>query len=93
MKVLAQLGQYMETNEFKRFDYGSAEQNEAAYGQPEPPHYDPARIQSKKIIFVRSVGNDWLSTREDQHQLINTMTGEQSGAHTHFFRPGSAPAN
>lgn len=76
--MLAQIGQHQATDKFQKFDYGSAEQNEAAYGQAEPPQYDLGAITLKKIILVRSEGNDWLAPYEGQQKFIAALTGEFS---------------
>lgn len=66
----------MNTNKFQRFDYGSIEENLAAYGQADPPQYNPADIRLKKMILVRSKGNDFLSQSLGQEQFISTLTGK-----------------
>lgn len=73
---MAQFGQLVLSNKFQKFDYGSPELNMIAYNQPEPPQYNVADIRSKKMILVRSTGNDKLSQAPDQQRFIDELKGE-----------------
>ena len=58
---------------FQMYDYGSPEQNQAAYGQPSPPLYDLSRISPSLPSFVFYGGNDLLVVPTDVHFLLSQL--------------------
>ncbi|XP_050390217.1 gastric triacylglycerol lipase [Patella vulgata] len=53
---------------FRKYDYGSADQNEKHYGQPTPPQYNVSRITAPVALFYGD--NDWLADLKDVALLI-----------------------
>ena len=74
--TVAHIGQAMNKKKTTRFDYGDSEKNMKVYGRSEPPEYDLSKIRFKKIILVRSETLDFLSTKQGQLKIINTIGGK-----------------
>ena len=63
----------MESKRFARFDYGSADENRAVYGQPSVPDFPLDKIPSNAVISLIRAQNDYLSSIPDQERLIRIL--------------------
>ncbi|XP_024362791.1 triacylglycerol lipase 1 [Physcomitrium patens] len=60
-KNLLHWQQGIRTNRFARFDFGSPALNNATYGQPTSPDYNPEQIPRRMPVFIIAGGRDWTS--------------------------------
>lgn len=58
-KVISHYLQILRKKRFQQFDYG-VKQNQAEYGDLQPPIYDIKKIQVPVVLFVGR--GDWLAT-------------------------------
>ncbi len=65
----AQLNTY--DHEFRKYDFGNAEDNNAAYGVPEPPLYDFTKITTPTAIWAGD--KDDLADVEDVKRLVEVL--------------------
>ena len=63
--------QLINSGKFRRFDYGSPEDNKKAYGVPAPPDYDLKKV--KVPVALMWAENDWLADPKDVEYLINGL--------------------
>lgn len=69
---MAHWKQILDTRKFEAYDYGSAKENTAHYGQPYPPVWDLARIRQPIRLFAGS--SDELADITDVNFLWDSLT-------------------
>lgn len=66
----------MKTDKLQGFEHGNPEKNFQEYNSTTPIYVTPRQITLKKLILVRSEGNDYLSTKLDQRRFIKELAGK-----------------
>jgi len=97
MRAYLHYRQNMGEDNFRRFDYGTFEDNRKYYGSDKPPAYDLSRVSIPMALFSGSL--DILSTPEDVRTLaselpnvvMNVEISEPGFNHFHFFWGKDAP--
>ena len=70
------------TDEFKKYDFGSAELNQKKYGEDTPPLYDWKAISGFKIALICGTG-DLLASPKDYKQINDAFV--ESGLNEVYY--------
>jgi pimeloyl-ACP methyl ester carboxylesterase len=79
--------QALDFGKFQAYDYGSAKENTAHYGQATPPVWDPKNIRVPMRLFAGT--SDELADPEDVNYLWSLLTPEVK-KHLKFYTSGHA---